>query len=64
MYTDDVKLIGQRHEQVHSFLCEEEERLKAAKVKEGADNMKDMSKRPVAKPKNQQPTILLDNDSD
>ena len=47
----------------HSFLTEEEERLKAAKVKEG-DNTKGKSKKPVAKPKNQQPTVVLDDDSD
>ena len=48
----------------HSFLTEKEERLKAAKVKEGADNTKGKSKKPVAKPKNQQPTVVLDDDSD
>ena len=48
----------------HSFLNEEEERLKAAKVKEGADNTKGKSKKPVAKPKKQPPTVVLDDDSD
>ena len=33
MNTDDVKLISRKHEQVYSFLSEEEEKLKQQKSK-------------------------------
>ena len=42
---------------------DEEERLNLAKVTEDAVNMTVKPKKPVAKPKNQQPTVVLYDDS-
>ena len=62
--TDDVNLTRQRNEQLHSFLSEEEEIFILSKLTEGAVNTKGKSKKPVAKHKVQQLTVVLDDGSD